>query len=65
MRRPGRKPGHWITNMSPLEKFDQDMDDVIRELALRIVTPILGDFDTVWETANRVCDAYEIRGKAT
>lgn len=39
------------------------MDKIIREIALRIVPPILGDFDTVWETANRVCDAYEIPGR--
>ena len=61
MRQAGRKPG---SNMSPLAQFDQEMDQIIRELALRIVTPVLGDFDTVWETANRVCDAYEIAGKA-
>ena len=51
--------------MSPLAQFDQEMDQVIRELALRIVVPALGDFDTVWEAANRVCDAYEIPRKAT
>ena len=50
--------------MSPLAQFDQEMDKIIRELALRIVIPVLGDFDNVWETANRVCDAYEIRGNA-
>lgn len=60
MRQAGRKPGQ---SMSPLTQFDQEMDKIIREIALRIVPPILGDFDTVWETANRVCDAYEIPGR--
>jgi hypothetical protein len=50
--------------MSPLAQFDQEMDKIIRELALRIVVPILGDFDNVWEAANRVCDRYELPAKA-
>ena len=60
--RPAAKPRQ---DMSPLAQFDQEMDQIIRELALRIVVPALGDFDTVWEAANRVCDAYEIPRKAT
>jgi len=50
--------------MSPLAQFDEEIDKIIRELALRIVAPVLGDFDTVWEAANKVCDAYQIPGKA-
>lgn len=52
-----------INNMSPLAQFDQDMENVIRELSLRIVIPALGEFEDVWEAANKVCDRYEIPGR--
>jgi hypothetical protein len=48
--------------MSPLAQFDQDMDEIIRELTLRIIVPAMGEFDDVWEVANRVCDRYDIQG---
>ena len=38
------------------------MEEIIREITLRIV-PVLGDFEDVWEAANRVCDRYAIPGK--
>jgi hypothetical protein len=46
--------------MSPLAQLDRALEDVIRELALRISVPRMGKFDQVWEIANRVCDRYEI-----
>ncbi len=44
--------------MSPIAQFDQEMEKLIRELALRIVVPRISEFDDVWEVANRVCDRY-------
>jgi hypothetical protein len=44
--------------MSPITQFDQEMEKLIRELALRIVVPRIGEFDEVWEAANRICDRY-------
>lgn len=44
--------------MSPIAQFDQEMDKLIQELAMRIVVPLINDFDDVWEVANRVCDRY-------
>ena len=46
--------------MSPLTEFDQRMEQIIREFALRIVVPRWTEFDTVWEAAIRVCDRYEL-----
>ena len=46
--------------MSPLMEFDQRMEQIIREFALRIVVPRWTEFDTVWEAAIRVCDRYEL-----
>ena len=44
--------------MSPLEQLDQALDNIIRQLTLRILVPRLGEFDRVWEIANQVCDRY-------
>jgi hypothetical protein len=48
--------------MSPLAQLDYLLESIIRELALRIVVPRLSEFDSVWDTANRVCDRYQIKG---
>ncbi len=45
--------------MSPLE-CDQKLEQVIRELTLRIIVPRWTEFDTIWEIANRVCDQYHV-----
>lgn len=47
--------------MSPLARLDRALEDIIRELALRILAPGMSEFDQVWEIANEVCDRYEIR----
>jgi hypothetical protein len=47
--------------MSPLEQLNQALDNIIRELTLRILVPRLGEFDRVWEIANQVCDRYQIQ----
>jgi hypothetical protein len=46
--------------MSPLAKFDHELEAVILELLTRIVVPKMSEFDDVWDIANRVCDNYEI-----
>ena len=46
--------------MSPLAQFDLELENVIRELTLRLVVPQVSEFDCVWEAANRICDRYEI-----
>jgi hypothetical protein len=50
-------------HMSSLSQFDQELENIIRELILRIAAPLLSEFDGVWETANRVCDRYEMTSK--
>jgi len=46
--------------MSPLEQFDRELEQIIRELTLRIGAPRWSDFDRVWEAANEICDRYGI-----
>jgi hypothetical protein len=46
--------------MSPLAQFDLELENIIRELTLRLVVPRLSVFEHVWEAANGVCDRYGI-----
>ncbi len=46
--------------MSPLTEFDRRMEQMIRQFALRVVVPDWTEFDAVWETANAVCDRYQL-----
>jgi hypothetical protein len=47
--------------MSPLAEFDQRMEQMIRDFALRILVPRWTEFDDLWEAAIRVCDRYDLR----
>ena len=50
--------------MSSLAEFDQRLEQIIREFAMRIAVPRWSEFETVWEAAIRVCDRYELgKGK--
>lgn len=43
-----------------LVELDQQLERIIREFTLRIVVPRWSEFDTLWETALRVCERYEL-----
>jgi hypothetical protein len=47
--------------MSPLAQLDCLLEDILRDLTLRFVVPRLSEFDYVWDTANRICDRYQIK----
>src|SRR5580704_9754909 len=46
--------------MCPIAEFDRRLEQIIREFALRILVPRWTEFDEVWETANRICDRYQL-----
>lgn len=46
--------------MSPITEFDQKLEQIISEFALRIVAPRWAEFDIVWDAAIRVCDRYQL-----
>jgi hypothetical protein len=50
--------------MTPLAKFDGELEKIIGELTLRIVAPRWSEFEAVWEVANSVCDGYDIQKTA-
>jgi hypothetical protein len=53
-----------VTRISPVAQADQELETVIRELAMRIVVPRMGEFDDLWEIANRVYDRYWLEKSA-
>jgi len=46
--------------MASIAEFDQRLEQIIREFAMRIAIPRWSEFETVWEAAIRVCDRYEL-----
>jgi hypothetical protein len=46
-------------NMSPLDQFNQKLERMIREFALRIMVPDWNEFDRVLESTDKICDRYE------
>jgi hypothetical protein len=47
--------------MSPLAQLDRLLENILRDLTLRFVVPRLSEFDSIWDTANRICDPYQIK----
>jgi hypothetical protein len=45
--------------MSPLDQFNQKLERMIREFALRIMVPDWNEFDRVLESTDKICDRYE------
>ncbi len=45
--------------MSPTE-LDPLLEEILRELTLRIIAPRWTQFDTVWESAIRVCGRHDL-----
>ena len=46
--------------MAPIDEFDKKLEEMIHELALRILVPRWNEFDAVWESANKICDQYQL-----
>jgi hypothetical protein len=46
--------------VSAIAQIDQETEEIIYELARRVIAYRLGEFDRVWEAANKVCDRYQI-----
>jgi hypothetical protein len=47
--------------MSAIAQIDQESEEIIYELARRVLVYRLGEFDRVWEAANEVCDRYQVK----
>jgi len=51
--------------MSPLAEFDRRMEQLISAFTRRIMVPRWTEFDAVWQTANQICDRYELGKSVT
>ena len=49
-----------VTVVSAIAQIDQETEEIIYELARRVIAYRLGAFDRVWEAANKVCDRYAL-----
>jgi hypothetical protein len=47
--------------VTAVEQFDQASGEIIYELARRLIVYRLGEFDRVWEAANKICDRYRLK----
>lgn len=47
--------------VSAIEQFDETSGEIIYELARRLIVYRLGEFDRVWEAANKICDSYQLK----
>jgi hypothetical protein len=46
--------------VSALAQFDPaSSEEIIYELARRLIVYRLGEFERVWESANKICDRYQ------
>lgn len=46
--------------MFAIRQIDQESEEIIYELARRVLVYRLGEFDRVWEAANKICDGYQV-----
>ena len=49
-----------VTVVSATAQIDQASEEIIYALARRVIVYRLGEFDRVWESANKICDRYEL-----
>jgi hypothetical protein len=47
--------------MSATAQIDRASEEIIYELARRVIGYRLGEFDRVWEAANKICDRYQVK----
>jgi hypothetical protein len=50
-----------VTVVSAIVQIDQASEEIIYALARRIIVCRLGEFDRVWEAANKICDRYRVK----
>jgi hypothetical protein len=43
-----------------IKQIDQESEEIIYELARRVLVYRLGEFDRVWESANEICDRHGV-----
>ena len=47
--------------MSAIAQLEYMSDEIIYTMARRVIIRSLGEFDRVWEAANKICDRYQLQ----
>jgi hypothetical protein len=47
--------------MSAIAQIDRESEEIIYELARRVLAYRLGEFERVWESANEICDRHQVK----
>jgi hypothetical protein len=47
--------------MSAIAQLEYMSDEIIYMMARRLIISSLGEFDRVWESANKICDRYQVK----
>ena len=47
--------------MFAIAQIDQTSEEIIYQLARRVIGYRLSEFDRVWEAANKICDRYQLK----
>jgi len=50
-----------VTVVSAIVQIDEASEEIIYALARRVIVYRLGEFDRVWESANKICDRYQVK----
>ena len=50
-----------VTVVSAIAQIDEASEEIIYSLARRVIIYRLGEFDRVWESANKICDRYHVK----
>ncbi|MCU1303318.1 MAG: hypothetical protein JWQ87_3602 [Candidatus Sulfotelmatobacter sp.] len=50
--------------MSAIAQLEDVSDEMIYALARRVIICSMREFDRVWESANKICDRYQVKGIA-
>jgi hypothetical protein len=50
-----------VTVVSAIAQIDRASEEIIYELARRVIGYRLGEFDRIWEAANKICDRYQVK----
>jgi hypothetical protein len=50
-----------VTVVSAIAQIDRASEEIIYELARRVIGYRLSEFDRVWESAKKICDRYQVK----
>ncbi len=53
--------GDGVGVVSAIAQIERASEEIIYEIARRVIAYRWGEFERVWEAANRICDRYKLK----